>query len=149
MTEAWKRRIFAIVAILIAMGALGFIAMGDLGEDLVYYWSPTELMAAPNAENATVRLGGMVVPGSVEWDKEVGHALFSITDGDVTVRVNCDGNPPQMFREGIGVVVEGRLHADGVFHTSRVMVKHSNEYEAPEEGEGHPNPYRNTLAEES
>lgn len=148
MTEAWKRRLFAIGAIAIAAGALTFVSMGDLGENLVYYWSPTELRAAPNAQDATVRLGGMVVPGSVKWDKEVGHATFTVTDGQNEVVVECDGNPPQMFREGIGVVVEGQLHADGLFHTSRVMVKHSNEYEAPTEGDEHPNPYA-TLAEDS
>jgi cytochrome c-type biogenesis protein CcmE len=148
MTDAWKRRLFAIIALTIAFSALALISMGDLGEDLIYYWSPTELRAAENAQDATVRLGGMVVPGTVEWDKDAGHARFQVTDGKETVDVYCNGNPPQMFRAGIGVVVEGQLHSDNIFRTSRVMVKHSNEYEAPAEGEGHTNPYA-TLAEET
>jgi len=148
MTDAWKRRIFAIIALTISFSAIALISLGDLGEDLIYYWSPTELRAAENAHEATVRLGGMVVPGTVEWDKEAGNARFQVTDGKETVDVYSDGNPPQMFRAGIGVVVEGQLHKDDVFRTSRVMVKHSNEYEAPAEGEGHGNPYA-TLADES
>jgi len=148
MTEAWKRRLFAIAAIAVAGIALAVVSFSGMGEAVIYYWSPSELHAAPNATEATVRLGGMVVPGSIEWDKDAGHASFQVTDGKKTVDVYCDGNPPQMFKEGIGVVVEGQLHTDGIFRTSRVMVKHSNEYEAPAEGEGHVNPYA-TLADES
>lgn len=139
MTDAVKRRMFGVIALLVAGGALGWVSMSDLGDDLVYYWSPTELQAAPNAQQALVRLGGQVVPGTVAWDKDKGQLEFDVTDGQTTVKVHSDGNPPQMFREGIGVVVEGRLQGD-VFHTDRVMVKHSNEYQAPE-GAEHPNPY--------
>lgn len=132
MTEAAKRRLFAVVALVAAAAGLGYISMGDLGENLVYYWSPTELREADNAMNATVRLGGMVVPGSVDWDREKAFVTFQITDGTETVDVAVDGNPPQMFKEGIGVVVEGQLAASGTFESDRVMVKHSNEYQAPE-----------------
>ena len=63
---------------------------------------------------------------------------------DVAVNVDVDGNPPQMFREGIGVVVEGQLAADGTFESDRVMVKHGNEYEA---GEDHKESWKKTLDE--
>ncbi|MFT4627069.1 MAG: cytochrome c-type biogenesis protein CcmE, partial [Myxococcota bacterium] len=108
------------------------VGMSDMGDDLVYYWTPTELISAAHAEEATVRLGGMVKPGTLDWDRDAQRASFIITDGDNEVPVHCSGNPPQMFREGIGAVVEGKLGSDGVFRTDRVMVKHSNEYEAPE-----------------
>ena len=134
MTEAVKRRIFAVAALVAAGAGLGYISMGDLGENLVYYWSPSELRAADNAMNATVRLGGMVVPGSVDWDRERAYVTFQVTDGTETVDVAVDGNPPQMFKEGIGVVVEGTVTEAGIFETDRLMVKHSNEYKAPEEG---------------
>lgn len=132
MTEATSRKLFAVGALAIAGTALAWLSMGDLGENLVYYWSPTELKAAPNAQGATVRLGGMVVPGSMDWDRESAHVSFQVTDGQTTVDVDVDGNPPQMFREGIGVVVEGTLGANGTFQSDRVMVKHSNEYQAPD-----------------
>lgn len=142
MTEATSRRLFAVGALLIAGSALGYVAMGDLGEELVYYWSPTELAEAPNAKGATVRLGGMVVPGSVDWDRESAHVSFQVTDGTTTVDVDVDGNPPQMFREGIGVVVEGTLAGDGTFESNRVMVKHSNEYQA---GEDHKESWKSSV----
>lgn len=147
MTDAMKRRLFGLVALVAAGGALGWVSMTDMGDDLVYYWSPTELVESPKARDALVRLGGQVVPGTIDWNKDAGTVDFQITDGQNTVHVHSDGNPPQMFRDGIGVVVEGRLEGD-VFNTQRVMVKHSNEYQAPE-GEGHPNPYATLVQEDS
>jgi len=146
MTDGTRRRLVALAALTLAGGALAFVSMGDLGENLVYYWSPSELMAAPNAQDATVRLGGMVVPGSMQWDRKAAHVRFDVTDGQTTVAVDVDGNPPQMFKEGIGVVVEGKLGADQVFSSDRVMVKHSNEYQSPE-GEDHAKTWKNSLAE--
>lgn len=146
MNAATSRRLFAVAALCVAGAALGYVSMGDLGENLVYYWSPSELMAAPNAKGATVRLGGMVVPGTMDWDKQSAHLSFQVTDGTTTVNVDVDGNPPQMFREGIGVVVEGTLADDGSFRSNRVMVKHSNEYQA---GEDHAESWKKSLDEES
>lgn len=135
MTEAWKRRLFAVIALTIAGTALGYISFSDMGEDLVYYWSPTELLERDDAVNHIVRLGGQVEPGSIQWDKEAQTVLFTLSDGAASVPVFSTGNPPQMFRDNIGVVVEGTLDGKGVFNTDKIMVKHSNEYQAPEEGE--------------
>ncbi|MEZ4323375.1 MAG: cytochrome c maturation protein CcmE [Myxococcota bacterium] len=145
MTEPMKRRIFAVVALALVGLALGAISFSDMGEDLVYYWSPTELLERDDAMNHTVRLGGQVEPGTIDWDKEAQRVSFSISDGTRSVPVSCTGNPPQMFREGIGVVVEGELKADGVFHTEKIMVKHSNEYKAPEGTETDPRKLYSTL----
>jgi cytochrome c-type biogenesis protein CcmE len=133
MTGAMQKRLLAVGTLIVAAGALGWVSMSDLGENLVYYWTPTELMAnQAKAEGAVVRLGGMVVDGTFHWDPNAQVATFDITDGTQTVHVRSIGNPPQMFREGIGVVVEGGLNANQVFETEKIMVKHSNEYEAPE-----------------
>ena len=148
MTEAMKRRLFGLGAVTVAGAALAYISMADLGENLVYYWSPTELIQNAHAEDALVRLGGMVVAGSLDWDRDNQRATFAVTDGQNQVPVSCKGNPPQMFREGIGVVVEGRLQGDGIFHTERVMVKHSNEYRAPDDGEHPAEVYKTLVAEE-
>ncbi len=135
MNQQQSGPIFALVALALAGGALAFVAWGNLGENLVYYWSPTELASAgDNAIGATVRLGGMVQPGTLDWTPgEPG--TFQISDGNETVTVSASGIPPQMFREGIGVVVEGTYQTDGLFHTERIMVKHGNEYRAPEDGQ--------------
>jgi len=125
--------VVAVLCLFLAGGALWFVSqgMGGLSDNLVYYWSPTQLVQAGPDADATVRLGGQVEPGTVNFDPDSNLLTFTVTDGDSAVPVTCSGAPPQMFREGMGVVVEGALHADGVFHTDRVMVKHSNEYRAP------------------
>lgn len=142
MNERWFGPIVALVAMALAAGSLWFVAsgMGGLSKDLVYYWSPTELVQhGAKAYTATVRLGGQVEPGSVKWDAKKNQLDFRMTDGTTTVPVSATGAPPQMFREGIGVVVEGDYEKDGVFHSDRVMVKHSNEYRAPTKGQAqHP-----------
>jgi cytochrome c-type biogenesis protein CcmE len=134
MTDAMKKRLLAVGAVLVASTALGWVSMADLGENLVYYWTPTQLMENKSkaTDEAIVRLGGMVVDGTFEWTPEEQLATFDVTDGDTTVHVRSTGTPPQMFREGIGVVVEGSLSSAEVFETEKIMVKHSNEYEAPE-----------------
>lgn len=142
-------RLFAIVAILLAAGGLAWLAFGNLGDNLVYYWSPTELSdAGSKGVGATVRLGGQVKVGSVVWDPDRTDLNFVVTDNAHDVRVHATAVPPAMFREGIGVVVEGELGDDGVFRSHDVLVKHGNEYRPPEEGE-HPGDLYKSLAEGS
>lgn len=127
-------KLWALGAVLVAGSALAYIAVGDLGENLVYYWSPTEMVAAKEkAVGATIRLGGLVEPGSLIPDGQVLN--FRVTDGTTTIPVSTREVPPQMFREGIGVVVEGTVDSAGQFQSTRMMVKHDNEYRAPAEGE--------------
>ena len=134
--EHRNRRVLAIVAIAIAGAALAFLATGGIGENLVYYWSPTELQGAgTKANDALVRLGGLVAPGTIERGNDGLDLRFAVTDGTTTVPVAARTVPPAMFREGIGVVVEGRLGIDGTFQTQRLMIKHDNEYRAPDEGD--------------
>jgi cytochrome c-type biogenesis protein CcmE len=138
-----KGKIPAIIAVAVAGAALTWLAVGDLGENLVYYWSPTELVAAKEkAQGATIRLGGLVEAGSL---KPEGTTLkFKVTDGATTVDVTTREIPPQMFREGIGVVVEGTVDDRGNFESRRMMIKHDNEYKAPKTGE---KPSSDTLEE--
>ena len=78
-----------------------------------------------------MRLGGQVKPGSLSWDAEALDLRFVVADSLGEVPVRSTGAPPAMFKEGIGVVVEGRYTHDGVFESKNLMVKHSNEYEPP------------------
>ena len=82
-----------------------------------------------------MRLGGQVKPGSMTWDAGRLDLRFVVTDGSKDIPVESKGAPPQMFRDGMGVVVEGRVAQTGVFHATNLMVKHSNEYRAPKPGE--------------
>ncbi|MGQ0712804.1 MAG: cytochrome c maturation protein CcmE [Gemmatimonadaceae bacterium] len=131
------------VAIAAILGTFAYLAYGGIGENLVYFLTPEELVArGDRAYDVPVRLGGQVVPGSVMWNAEAVDLRFNLTDGAKTVAVHSSGAPPQMFRDGIGVVVEGRYHREGVFESTSVMVKHSNEYRAPKHGEKPAEMYR-------
>lgn len=135
MSPQNQRRAFLIGAIVVAAGALGLVSFGNIGENLVYYWDPTQLTeAGDKAQGATIRLGGVVKAGTVNWNADNNSLQFEVTDQKNTVAVVATGAPPQMFREGIGVVVEGTVNGSGVFQSDRLMVKHSNEYKAPVAG---------------
>ena len=133
MSKRSSVRTFTIVALVVAAGALTWLAVGGLGDNLVYYWTPTELKAAPRSA-AMVRLGGQVKAGTLV-PSGASDLDFVVTDGVNDVKVHSSAVPPQMFREGIGVIVEGALDAGGVFQSERIMVKHGNEYQAPAPGE--------------
>jgi cytochrome c-type biogenesis protein CcmE len=127
----------AIGALAAAGAALLAITAGGIGQNLVYYWGPTELHAAgPKAVGASIRLGGLVAPGSIKKGEGASHVEFDVIDRPGgRVHVKCTGVPPQMFRERIGVVVEGTMGQAGYFEGRRLMVSHSNEYRVPGDGE--------------
>ena len=129
-----KTRLFIIGAFGVAALAFGLIAASGINDNLVYYWTPTDLRAAGDkAYGATIRLGGMVAPGSIR--KLGGSGVeFDVKDEKAIVHVKSTSVPPQMFRDHIGVVVEGTMTRNGWFESNRLMVSHNNEYKAPEKG---------------
>lgn len=129
-----KTRLFMAGAFVVAAIAFALIAASGINENLVYYWTPTDLHGAGRkAYGSTIRLGGMVSKGSIR--KLGGSAVeFDVHDAAKTVHVRTTTVPPQMFRENIGVVVEGTMVPGGYFESNRLMVSHSNEYKAPEKG---------------
>lgn len=148
MSPHAQRRLFAVAALLIAAGAFAWLSQASMSQDLVYYWSPSELRAKGDAaKGATVRIMGLVEKGSVDWKPEEQLLQFRVTDGTQQVTIQGKGAPPQMFREGIGVVVEGELGPDGIFRSHEVMVKHNNEYKPPADAT-HPGDVSKTLASE-
>lgn len=131
----FPRKAGAIAAAVVVLSAFGYLAYGGIGDNLVYFLTPTELLArGTDAHRGAVRLGGEVKPGSVKWDARSLDLNFVLTDGAREVKVHSKGAPPQMFRDGMGVVVEGSYAREGVFQSTNLMVKHSNEYRAPPEG---------------
>lgn len=111
-----------------AAAAVGALAVVGLGEAAVYYRTPTEVLEQPTAAGERLRLGGLVLPGSVRSDGTT--VRFELSDGVTGVAVVHRGDPSGVFQEGQGAVVEGVLDADGSFRSDLVMVKHSNEYTA-------------------
>jgi cytochrome c-type biogenesis protein CcmE len=153
MSEALKNRLLAIGAIVVALGVLAFIAFGNIGKNLVYYWNPAQLLEqAAKAYGPTIRLGGVVAKDSIQWNAEHTHLDFVIADGKTDaakkVKVATDQIPPQMFREGIGVVVEGTFDESQVFKAKRLLVNHSNEYRPPKTGESQEQ-WQKSLLEEN
>ncbi len=130
-----RTRFFMLGAFLVATVAFVVIAASGIGENLVYYWTPGDLRdAGDKAYGASIRLGGMVVPGSIRKVSGTSGIEFDVKDSRSVVHVKTTGVPPQMFRENIGVVVEGTMMRGGHFQSNRLMVSHSNEYKAPEKG---------------
>src|SRR5262249_45867426 len=128
-------------------------AFGNLGQNLVYYWTPGEMLSkGRSAYGPTIRLGGMVKPGSLQWEAQHTRLQFRVADSKdpnaPSGMVSSTEVPPQMFREGSGVVVEGTSDKSLVFASNRLMVNHSNEYRPPKEGEDHRN-WKNTVSEGS
>ena len=128
------KKLFTLAAGLLILLGLGYLLWGGLEKNLVYFVTPSELLAkGDKAVGNPVRLGGVVSPGTVHFESSI--LTFQLTDDHKTVPVATTKTPPQMFREGMGVVVEGSLQSDGAFHADRLMVKHGNEYRPPKEGE--------------
>ena len=132
-----RGRWFTTFALTAAGAALLAITAGGIGQNLVYYWGPTELHAAgKKAVGASIRLGGLVADNSIVRGTGSSLVEFDVIDRPGgRVHVKCTGVPPQMFRERIGVVVEGTMSPAGHFEGRRLMVSHSNEYRAPGDGE--------------
>jgi len=131
-----RRRSALVVAVVIILAAFGYLLYGGIDKNVVFFLTPNELLTRGSAAyDVPVRLGGLVQPGSVKWDADKLDLRFVVMDsGGQSVRVHSTGAPPQMFRDGMGVVVEGRYHRSGVFESTSLMVKHSNEYRKPEAG---------------
>jgi cytochrome c-type biogenesis protein CcmE len=120
----------------IIVAVFAWLMFGGLQKNVVFFLTPKELLAkGPEGIGVPVRLGGQVKPGSTKWDAKTLDLRFIVTDGVKEMPVKSTGAPPQMFRDGMGVVVEGRAGNDGVFQATNLMVKHSNEYRAPKPGQ--------------
>ena len=136
-TEAMRRKTRWFVLIACSVAALAFvvIAAGGFNQNLVYYWTPTDLRGAGDkAYGATIRLGGMVAPGSIRSRAGASGVEFDVFDAAARVHVQSNGVPPQMFRDNIGVVVEGTMTRGGDFQCHRLMVSHGNDYKPPKGG---------------
>ena len=115
---------------LVIVAAIGYLVWAGVSRSVVYFVTPSELLAAP-AAGKTYRLGGLVQPGSLKWDAKTLDLSFTLSDGKGNVAVKHRGAPPDLFAEGRGAVVEGSWTPDGYFKASLILAKHSEEYKAP------------------
>ena len=125
-----RRRLYFIALGLIGLFTGTGLVLSAFQDTLVFFFSPTAIKAGSPAPGQRVRVGGLVEPGSVIKDGET--IVFTITDTANTLRVRYIGLLPDLFKEGTGVVAEGRLGNDGVFAAATVLAKHDENYMPPE-----------------
>jgi cytochrome c-type biogenesis protein CcmE len=126
------KRIAIVVGVLAAMGVAVALVLNALGSNLVFFYSPSQIEAKEAPAGRSFRLGGMVQTGSVKRDGV--HVDFVVTDTVKTTPVRYAGILPDLFKEGKGVVAQGKLQ-DGVFVASEVLAKHDENYMPPEAAE--------------
>jgi cytochrome c-type biogenesis protein CcmE len=129
-----RRRWGLLLAVAVVAVVIAWLAFGGIGNALVYYLTPTELLGRGDAAiGQTIRLGGLVKTGSVSGPAT--DLNFVLTDGTNEITVHSTSAPTSSFREGVGAVVQGQLQPDGVFEAEQVLVKHDENYVAPSQGE--------------
>ena len=129
MTRKRRRMLFVAIG-LVLLGSATALVLSAFQDSLVFFYSPTDLLAKSQAAGRAVRLGGLVEKGSVVKDGATVH--FRVTDLKRSLLVAYKGVLPDLFREGQGVVVEGNLLPDGSFTASDVLAKHDEKYMPPE-----------------
>ena len=129
-----KRLVYAALGVAV-LGFAGFFMYRALGSSLVYFLTPSEYAAdVQEYAGRRLRLGGIVQPGTVKFNDQNLQLTFMITDTVQTYPVSHRGAPPELFKEGMGVVVEGKFDGNE-FHGDNVLVKHSEQYQPPQAGQ--------------
>jgi cytochrome c-type biogenesis protein CcmE len=128
--KAKTQRLWLVVGALVALGGAGALAFSTLGEKATYFYAPSDLAGIPTPTNA-IRLGGMVEKGSLVRNGQT--VTFVVTDNAKTWPVTYTGILPDLFREGQGVIAEGKIDpTTGLFTAETILAKHDEKYMPPE-----------------
>jgi cytochrome c-type biogenesis protein CcmE len=126
----------AVAAIVIGVGAATAVALQAFQENIMYFYSPSQVTAGEAPDGRAFRLGGLVTAGSVERTPGDIEVRFTVTDNAMSIPVSYSGLLPDLFREGQGVIAHGRLDSSrGVFVADEVLAKHDENYMPPEVAE--------------
>ncbi|HEX5536919.1 MAG TPA: cytochrome c maturation protein CcmE [Sphingobium sp.] len=134
MKSKHQRLILAIIAMAAVIGA-GLLAASALKDEAAYFYAPDDVRVKGVEPGRAIRLGGMVVPGSLKKEADGVTIRFDVTDGKGTVPARFTGIVPDLFREGSGVVGEGAFNKNGTFIATNILAKHDERY-MPRELEG-------------
>ena len=129
------RRGLAIVAGLAALGVAGMLVLNAFQSNLVFFFSPSQVAANEAPRDRSFRIGGLVEEGSVKREGQGLTVNFVVTDMAQRMPVSYTGMLPDLFKEGKGVVAQGKLGTDGVFRAEQVLAKHDENYMPPEAAE--------------
>ena len=137
------RRALWIVSGLGALGVAAALVLNTFNSNLVFFFTPSQVVAHEAPRDRAFRVGGLVEAGSVVREADALTVRFRVTDTARTIPVVFHGILPDLFREGKGVVAQGKLEPDGTFRASEVLAKHDENYMPPEAAEalkkaGHP-----------
>jgi cytochrome c-type biogenesis protein CcmE len=131
MKRRHKRIIFICVS-LAAIGLATWLVLGAFRNNLVFFYSPTQVASAEAPLNKTFRIGGLVQNGTLKRDADGLTVRFTVTDTANNIPVVYKGILPDLFKEGRGCVAQGRIGSDGMFYADQIMAKHDENYMPPE-----------------
>ena len=132
MTPRRARRLGMAGLIVVGVSITLALVLNAFQNNLLYFFTPSQVKASEAPLGKTFRIGGMVVEGSVTRPADDLTVQFEVTDTVQTVLVRFQGILPDLFRDGQGVVAKGRLNSEGVFEASEVLAKHDENYMPPE-----------------
>jgi cytochrome c-type biogenesis protein CcmE len=134
MKRRHKRVTFIFVG-LASLGVAAYLVANAFRNNLVFFFSPTQVAAKEAPVNRTFRVGGLVQEGSLKRDSDGLTVRFTVTDTAANVPVVYKGILPDLFKEGRGCVAQGKIDANGVFQADQVLAKHDENYMPPEAGQ--------------
>ncbi len=126
-----NKRLLFLGAGATALGGAALLAFTALSQNIDYFYSPGDIASGNADTSRRIRLGGLVAEGSVKDGTGV-EKVFDVTDGAASVTVRYDGILPALFREGQGVIAQGRFQGDGIFKADIILAKHDENYEPKE-----------------
>ena len=135
MNPVRRKRLILISLMVIGIAIATTFALKAFNENLMFFFSVTDVVKGKAPAAKSFRLGGMVVNGSVKRNEGSLAVMFDLTDNSEVVTVFYDGILPDLFREGQGIISKGKLRNDGVFVADEVLAKHDENYMPPEVAE--------------
>ncbi|AZZ93251.1 cytochrome c maturation protein CcmE [Hahella sp. KA22] len=132
MNPKRKQRLIIVSFLVIGVSATVGLIMTALSNNVNHFYNPTEVAQGAAPVDKSIRVGGMVVDGSVNRDGKSLAVAFTVTDYNNNVDVKYTGILPDLFREGQGIVATGKLDAQGVFQAEEVLAKHDEKYMPPQ-----------------
>ena len=127
-----RKRLLAVLAILVGVGAAAVLASLAFEDNLLYFYSPSQILAGEAPAGRTFRIGGLVTTGSVQRASGSLEVRFVVTDNSQSVPVRYTGLLPDLFHEGKGVIAHGHMTGSGEFVADEVLAKHDENYMPPE-----------------
>ncbi len=143
MNPLRKQRLLIVLGLVVGLGTAVGLVLYALSQNINLFYTPQQVVSGEAPEGARMRVGGLVVTGSVRREADGLGVLFDLTDGQGTFTVRYEGILPDLFREGQGIVANGTLVSSDYFEAEEVLAKHDEEYMPPEvqqalEKAGHP-----------